>query len=136
MAAIPCSYINLTPHEVVVTTYLGQRLAIQPEQEPLRVETRNRVAGHTIEYIPIHASEPDEGSISDALDRLKEERARVPHGTLFIIISGLALDILAPHMDDHTHTYTVCPDTGPHSAIRDKDGRIVAVKAFRLGRRP
>ena len=136
MARIPCSYINLTPHEIVVEiTSDGERISIPPSPPPLRVATEDKVVGHTIEWIPIHETTPCEGSIADALERLAAERSRVTAGTLFTIVSGLALDLLAPHMTREQWTYTVAPDTGPHSAVRDDQGRIVAVRAFRLGRR-
>ena len=136
MADRPAPFINLTPHEIVIECPDGQRMSVPPDGDVLRIETQNDLLGTTSEGIPIHWVKPSGDGIDDGLKMLRKHRARVTGVEVFVIVSGLALDWLAQsdRMTEGEHLYTICPDTGPHSAVRDESGRIVAVRAFRVGR--
>ncbi len=111
--------VNLTPHEIVVLSQ-GIEVRYPPTSPSARVIVERRHIstiqdGDTV--IPVY------GQIFGKVENVPPPR----DGTMYIVsamvLSALKLDPL--HHDD-----VVAPDTSPEGAIRDADGKIVAVKGF------
>lgn len=111
-------FVNLTPHEVVLRGPRGDE-RIPPDGRVVRVPTHALpVPGLSDELgYPVHLAE--HCGIKDMPD---------PEPDTVFIVSLVVLQALKEqHMD---RSDCVAPDTAPHSAIRDAEGRIVAVKGF------
>ena len=104
--------VNLTPHEIVVRREDGSEFRIPPSGVVARVTATTEPAG-TLAGVPVVSTRY--GEIED----LPAPRAGVQY-----IVSSLV------RMAATGRTDLVSPDTGPESAIRDDDGRIVAVRRF------
>lgn len=104
--------VNLTPHEIVVRREDGSELRVPPSGVVARVTATAEPVG-TLAGVPVVSTRY--GEIED----LPAPRAGVQY-----IVSSL-VRMAAPGRAD-----LVSPDTGPESAIRDDDGRIVAVRRF------
>jgi len=104
--------VNLTPHEIVVRREDGSELRIPPSGVVARVTATAEPVG-TLAGVPVVSTRY--GEIEDL---------PAPRGGVQYIVSSL-VRMAAPERAD-----LVSPDTGPESAIRDDDGRIVAVRRF------
>jgi len=104
--------VNLTPHEIVVRREDGSEFRIPPSGVVARVTATTEPAG-TLAGVPVVSTRY--GEIED----LPAPRAGVQY-----IVSSLV------RMAATGRTDLVSPDTGPESAVRDGDGRIVAVRRF------
>ena len=108
--------INLTPHPIVVRTDGGD-VTIPASGQVARVTSRQELAGHIeLDGVKIPVQKTTFGQV----EGLPEPQ----DGTIYIV-SGLVMTALAGTRDD-----VVQPDTSPAGAIRDADGRIVAVRGF------
>ncbi|HDO19364.1 MAG TPA: hypothetical protein ENG74_01420 [Thermoplasmatales archaeon] len=107
--------VNLTPHEVTVIKEDGEEVSIPPSGEVARVYPRQEIIGE-INDIPVVQT------VFEDIEGLPD-----PEECTVYIVSTLVLQALQGERDD-----VVAPDTGPESAVRDKEGRIVAVKRFQV----
>lgn len=104
--------INLTPHVVNVQDSEGVQ-SFQPTAPAARVATRNEVLYTINQDIPVSRVVYGE---TEALPEPEEN-------TLFIV--SMVVAQANPHRND-----LICPDSSPSGAIRDAEGRIIAVKGF------
>lgn len=119
-------YVNLTPHEVVIVKedcpnkvsngkdiepYIITRIA--PSGKVARVQTK-RVKVSEIDGIPVYRTFFGE-----------VENLPAPEKDTIYIVSILVLQ--AENRSD-----LVAPDTTPQSAVRDSQGKIIAVKGFQV----
>ena len=106
--------VNLCDHPIDILLSSGERRRLTPSGIVARVgcsrEAREPVAG-----IAVHAVTPG------AIEGLPARRSGVLH---------VASTLVAQAAAEHGRCDVVAPDTGPESAIRDVDGRIVAVKGL------
>ena len=136
IAKLKDTYLNLTPHTIVMESPDGTRTEFPPHGAVLRVQTETKVEANTTDGFPIRRERPPYRSLNLALDMIQEHISCPGHpelGRNRIIISGRALDWLSPMLEDNERHHVLAPDTSTDSAVRDKDGRIVAVRAFRIG---
>ena len=104
-------FINLTPHSIVVRLDDSER-RFSPSGVVARVSSELMPRGET-DGIPV--SVPVWGPVENLPD---------PAESRIYIVSSLVLSHLTGRTD------VVSPDTSPNGAIRDEQGRIVAVKGF------
>ena len=104
---------NMTPHTVVIDQGMGFKKGFLPSGEVARVSTR-AVSDGEVKSIPVVRTTFGE------VKGLPEEK----EGTIYIVSS-----MVAQACRDTRHDL-VSPDTSPESAVRDSDGRIVAVRRF------
>jgi len=102
---------NMTPHTVVIDQGMGFKKGFLPSGEVARVSTR-AVDDGEVKSIPVVRTTFGE------VKGLPEEK----EGTIYIVSS-----MVAQACRDTRHDL-VSPDTSPESAVRDSDGRIVAVR--------
>lgn len=105
--------INLTPHDVVIRLEEG-REKIYPSEGNARVSTFSEVVGNVD---GIEVVKQSYGEI-EGLPKPKE-------GVLYIVSLVVRMAAQAQGRDD-----VISPDTSPQGAIRDGEGRIVAVRRF------
>jgi len=105
--------VNLTPHEISVLLPDGTTRKIAPSGKVARVATTTQDAG-SLEGIPVVRQ------TYGAVEGLPEPQ----EGTVYIV-SALVLSAVKA-LGGRTDVYA--PDTGPQSAVRDDQGRIVAVR--------
>jgi len=110
--------VNLTPHPIVVRTDNGD-ITFPASGQVARVTSQQTIAGYIEldgESIPIMKT--TYGQV---------EGLPVPKTGTIYVVSGLVMAALAGTRDD-----VIQPDTSPAGAIRDGDGRIVAVRGFQI----
>ena len=105
--------VNLTPHAVTVRTEAGDR-TFAPSGQVARVTTQS-VQVDDIDGIPVY--EQTFGDIEGLPDP--------EPGTIFIV--SMVVRQAAQKLG---RTDVVSPDTSPSGAIRDEQGRIIAVRGF------
>lgn len=105
--------VNLTPHTVTVRNEAGDRL-FAPSGQVARVATHS---AKVVEFDGIPVYEQTFGDIEGLPD--PEE------GTIFIVSMVVREAAKKIGRDD-----VVSPDTSPQGAIRDEQGRIIAVRGF------
>ena len=128
--------INLTPHTIMIEKD-GVTYGIPPEGEPLRVSAKVIQVAKTPEGVPINMVAPTQADIEAAVERVSKYIRTPGHpevGENIVVISGMALDWIADSLMDNERLQVLAPDTGPHSVIRDEEGKIAAVTALRVGR--
>lgn len=123
-------WVNLTPHEIVVRLDSGANHRIPPCGEILRVDTRSAQVAVSPSGIRINEVRPSNAAIGDAVERV---RTHLSDETAMVIVSGIALDWMYQMLGERERYRVVAPDTSPGSAIREPSGRIVAVRALRIG---
>lgn len=106
--------INLTPHDVVIRLDDGTEKAFPAIGEMARVNTTAEVV-EEVDGIPIVSQSFGE------IEGLPEKEK----GTLYIV--SLVTRQAAQELG---RTDVISPDTSPAGAIRDEQGRIVAVRRF------
>jgi hypothetical protein len=104
--------INLTPHEITIISEEGD-FRLTPSGEVARATSTTEVVG---EVNGIEVVKSTFGSVTGLPE---------PAEDTIYIVSLLVLQALKGQRTD-----VVGPDTGPESAVRDADGRIVGVKRF------
>lgn len=104
--------INLTPHKIAIRTQNGD-MVLEPSGQVARVTTTYEDAG-TIAGIP---------AVRRALGTV--EGLPEPQANVVYLVSSMVLEAAAAAGRQDV----VAPDTGP-TAIRDEQGRIVAVTRF------
>jgi len=110
--------VNLTPHPIVVRTDGGD-VTIPPSGQVARVTSQQTLAGYIdLDGVQIPVQRTTFGQV---------ECLPAPAPDTVYIVSGLVLSALAGTRPD-----VVQPDTSPAGAIRDGDGRIVAVRGFQI----
>ena len=132
-------YINLTPHEIVIEPCPEReanwpKTIVYPSKEVLRVATQRGYAGVTTDGTRIMTVKSTQDGIADALDLIKRTLDSNPlneKGYTYILVSGVALDMLGSYLPMEWRYRVLAPDTSPESAVRDDDGKIVAVRALR-----
>ena len=119
-------YVNLTPHKIVVVkNECPNKVNSEKDIEPYviaqfppndtvaRVQTK-RVKVSEIDGIPVYRTFFGE-----------VENLPAPEKDTIYIVSILVLQAVKGKRTD-----VICPDTTPPSAVRDSQGKIVAVKGF------
>ncbi|GGA59875.1 hypothetical protein GCM10007416_35900 [Kroppenstedtia guangzhouensis] len=106
--------INLTPHDVVVRLENGEEKTFPASGEVARVKTVSEDAGE-VAGVPVVSQEYDE------IQGLPEPE----EGTLFLVSL-----VVRQAAVERGRTDIISPDTSPQGAIRDEQGRIVAVRRF------
>ena len=132
-------YINLTPHDIVIEPCPERpsgwpKTIVYPDMDVLRVATQRGYAGVTTDGTRIMTVKPTPEGIADALDLVKAKLDSNPlneKGYTYILVSGVALDMLGPHLPLEWRYRVLAPDTSPESAVRDDDGKIVSVRSLR-----
>jgi len=114
---MPTKLVNLTPHPVVLALE-GEERVIPPSGGVARVSTTTEVIG-TLDGVPVVRTR-----IGQVIGLPEPEV-----GTVYIVSSLVAQAAAAMGRDD-----VLAPDTGPDSAVRDADGRIVAVRRLQAFR--
>ena len=104
--------INLTPHKIVVRD--GETVVFPPSGTVARVSAVSKEVG-TVNGIPVVRTE------FGAVEGVPE-----PKPNTIYIVSSVVAQALKERRD------LVAPDTGPQSAIRDENGRIVGIKRFQI----
>ena len=102
--------INLTPHEVVVEYRDGTRKTFPPSGQIARVEMEDEYL-FDIEGIPLH-----KGNVKEVTGIPEKQEGIMYIVSLFVLQHVERADLIAP-------------DT--NGAIRDEQGRIVAVRGWR-----
>ena len=102
------TFVNLTPHPIVVRREDGSEFTIAPSGAIARVSTTEKVVDN-VDGVPVVVREFGE------VENLPEPQ----DGTIYIV-SSLVLSAVKGRGD------VMAPDTGP-TAIRNSDGHIVAV---------
>lgn len=105
--------INLTPHDVVLRLEEG-REKIYPSEGNARVTTHSEVVGQ-VDGVEIVSQQYGD------IDGLPSPQ----DGVLYIVSLVVRQAAQAQGRDD-----VISPDTSPQGAIRDGEGRIVAVRRF------
>ena len=105
------TFVNLTPHEVVVECKNGDKKVFPPSGEVARVELEDICVAY-LDGMPVH-----KGKVKEVTGIPKPQP-----GVVYIV----SLFVLQHCKDRHD---LVAPDT--NGAIRDDEGRIVAVKGWR-----
>ena len=126
-------WCNMTPHEIVVRMDDGTNHRIPPFGEVLRLETRSKQVAMTSNGIRINEVRPTAGAEQAALEKIREHIHREDGRTCMVVVSGIALDWIYPLLDAEESYLVVSPDTSPGCAIREPSGRMVAVRALRIG---
>ena len=121
--------INLTPHPIVLLDASGGRESYAPSGLSLRIEVETVARGETDAGIPVNEVRPRIGAREEALDIVRGELAS---GADCVVVSGLALDWIAPLLSADEVYRVLAPDTSPGSAVRDSRGRIEGVRALRI----
>ena len=124
---------NLTPHEIVVRHDDGSNHIIPPSRDILRVETRSFQVAMTDNGLRINEVRPTGAAERAALEKVRSYIHRGDGKTCVVVVSGIALDWIYPLLDGEERYQVVSPDTSPGCAIREPSGRIIAVRALRIG---
>lgn len=115
-----CTFVNLTPHDIVVEDVDGFRITYESKGTPCRVVERYEVADFAMTADgPITLKK----AIPVAINGLPPQRDGVVY-----ICSGMAADAAWKL----GRADVVCPSTNPDDIIRDERGFTVAVKAFKV----
>ena len=109
--------VNLTPHDVVVFLPDGSKKVYSRSGTVARVRTRAEPMGE-VDGVP--TVQIEYGEIEGLPDQ--------PDGNYYIV-SILVLQA-AERLEHPLLPWLLAPDTGPESAVRDEQGRIVGVKRF------
>ena len=121
-------FVNLTPHPVVVVG----------EECPSKVESKEELEKYIVATIPPSGEVARVATSKEKIaeiDGIPVYRTRFgevyglpePEPNTVYIVSILVLQAVAGKRTD-----VVAPDTSPSGAVRDKDGRIVAVRGFQI----
>ncbi len=105
--------VNLTPHEINIISEEGIELRLPPSGEVARATSSTEEVG---EVNGIKVVKSTFGSVTGLPEPVED--------TIYIV-SMLVLQALKGARTD-----VVGPDTGPESAVRDADGKIIGVKRF------
>jgi len=111
--------VNLTPHEITIYLPSGGVKKIPPSGKVARVQTIREPASE-LDGIPLVRVSYSE------VEGLPKE----PEPDTYYIVSVLVAQALAN--DPRWHGKILVPDTSPQGAVRDKDGRIIGVKALQV----
>ena len=111
--------VNLTPHEITIHLPDGSVVKIPPSGRVARVATIRKPTGE-LEGIPLVTVEYGK------VEGLPAE----PEPDTYYIVSVLVAQALAS--DPKWHGKLLVPDTSPQGAVRDKDGKIIGVKALQV----
>lgn len=111
------SLLNLTPHPITIRTTDGSDVTVPPSGIVARVESEEYETGNL--FPEIGASVP---VVTRRFGRVVDLPERDDYH--YYIVSSLVLEALRNAGEDRPDVFA--PDTGP-SAIRDGDGRVVAV---------
>ena len=126
------TWVNMTPHRLTIRRDDGSDVIIPPCNEVLRVDTDQIKRGET-DGIRINEVRPSQSAIEEAMERVREHLTVEANGNpRVVIVSGIALDWLAPHLTGDEIGRVLSPDTSPASAIREGGGRVTAVRALRM----
>lgn len=104
--------VNLTPHAISVLGEDGEVLMLSPSGQVARVTSSCTQVG-ALDGVPVVKTEY--GTV---------ENLPAPEAGKVFVVSVLVAQQCAGRED------VVSPDTGPDSAVRDADGRIIGVKRF------
>lgn len=106
--------VNLTPHDIIVRLKNGEEITFPASGEVARVKTVSEDAGE-VAGVPVVSQEYDE------IQGLPEPK----DGTLYLVSL-----VVRQAAQEQGRTDIIIPDTSPQGAIRDEQGRIVAVRRF------
>jgi hypothetical protein len=102
---------NFTPHPLVVVDEESKEVLNLSSEGSIRLREKIEGFPQVVDGITFVEKE------YQASDDLPS-----PEEGVLIVVSKMVMDAISNRLD------LVCPDTGPDSAVRDADGRIVAVK--------
>ena len=124
--------INLTVRALTIQREDGVSIAIPPDGEVLRVATESFALGETPDAIPVNEVRPAAHAIETALALVRGKIAAhsKPGRPAIVIVSGIALDWIGPHLADSEILRVLAPDTSYQSAVR-AHGKIAAIRALR-----
>ena len=111
--------VNLTPHEVTIYLPSGEVKRIPPSGVVARVQTFREEVGE-LNGIPLVTVRYGE----------VEGLPSSPEPDTYYIVSVLVAQALQGKPE--WHGKLLVPDTSPQGAVRDKDGRIIGVKALQV----
>lgn len=112
--------LNLTPHAITLQVREGTEVIFSTSGKVARLTTEERVVGH-------YETQAGVGSVPIVETRVVgKDNIPDPMSNIQFIVSSMVLDSL----DSEYHGLAFAPDTGS-TAIRDYQGRIVAVTQFR-----
>ena len=109
--------VNLTPHEIVVFDSSNNVVLRVPPSGLIARVTQNEVEIGSINGVPVYQTQY--GSV---------EGLPEPQENTVYIVSLLVLQALKSQ--GVTRHDLVAPNTGPNSAVRDSQGRIIGVRSF------
>ena len=109
------TFVNLTPHDIVVYRDDDRTETIPASGQVARVQTIQEQVDE-LNFIPVVRTKFGE------VEGLPEPR----RDTVYIV-SSLVLQALRGSRKD-----IVAPDTGPESAVRDENGRIIGIRRFQI----
>lgn len=110
--------LNLTPHAIVAQIVPGTEVVFSPSGKVARLTTVEKIVGS---YETQVGTIPIVETLVQGMDNIPD-----PMSNIQFIVSSMVLD----QLDSEYHGLAFAPDTGS-TAIRDSQGRIVAVTRFR-----
>jgi len=123
--------INLTPHPITVVGEGDQRVTIDPAGHVARVGTVESPAGELILEGGLEAPLIKRAWGDVILPTPADVGVDDPTSVVLVVSSLVGEAIRAKGLPQEWEGATVvAPDTGPQSAVRDKDGRIIGVRRF------
>lgn len=108
---------NLTPHDVCIITESGQKVTVLSYGVLRLKEQRTKEE-------QIH----DDITVVSAPVYTGVDRPKLIEDDMTDIIVSMPVAQYMIQQPEWAHLRIFCPDTGPHGAVRDKDGRIVGTK--------
>ena len=127
--------INLTPHTITLYKEDGTKIEI-PSSGTIRLKENTKEIGYP--YIVVKSFGDIEVKYNEN-PVLVEISKEYPY-MIMVIVSSIALDALYAAkeyefplheiIEDAAAWIFVAPDTGPDSAVRDENGRIIGIKRF------
>jgi hypothetical protein len=138
MAELKNTYLNLTPHPIVLQSETGERVSI-PSSGVLRLASRAQISyesiwlkgGDSKNIIPVLTAQEfiglDETSPGFSLFSKVKERGKVAG-----IIVSMPVGQFLGRGGGSGSIPIYSPSTSPENAVRDAEGKIVAVRALEI----
>ncbi len=111
---------NFTPHPVNVFDAAGEKniLSIEPEKTQVRVAEEIMSLG-AINGIPVIRK-----SMGDVIGLPGKQE------DVYLLVSVIVLQAIKQDGNLYERVDVLCPDTGPESVVRNKNGQILGVRRF------
>jgi len=114
------TFINLTPHDIVVMPGDGDPIRLPASGTVARVQTTPGGFLRTVDGVPLFSA-PQMGELVGLPEQPED-------GTYYIVSSLVASAAVAANHPLVAAGRMVYPDTSPAGAVRDESGRIVGVR--------